>query len=115
GSCLADSPPAASPSVRCPRALPPFPTRRSSDLTAEGRGGVLPHPCQPVTPGCCSGVRRCRGLRSFHRFMPRCCSAWVLRSWQGRWEEHTSGLQSREKLVCRLPREKKKKVPSNAD
>src|SRR5690606_9582139 len=29
----------------------------------------------------------------------------------GRSEEHTSELQSREKLVCRLPREKKKWAP----
>src|SRR6266511_5468558 len=36
------------------------------------------------------------------------------RRWRGRSEEHTSELQSRENLVCRLLLEKKKKVPQRA-
>src|SRR5690606_40282220 len=53
--------------------------------------------CWDMPPGsgwlsCCRGARRRRALsRPFH----------------GRSEEHTSELQSRENLVCRLPLEKK--------
>src|SRR5690606_39640894 len=50
---------------------------------------------------CSSPARRCMTRRRRRR-----CSKW----WQkARSEEHTSELQSREKLVCRLLLEKKKK------
>src|SRR3712207_6859567 len=39
--------------------------------------------------------------------------AWqTMRHWVGRSEEHTSELQSRQYLVCRLLLEKKNKLPS---
>src|SRR5690606_41398436 len=91
-----------------------FPTRRSSDLRAlrrrRGRGGRIDgarrgEPLQPVlvpdrrrdAPGAASEGRRDGGAPSRageHR--------------GERSEEHTSELQSREKLVCRLLLEKKK-------
>src|SRR5690606_41662748 len=101
--------PRSSPSYfsRCahPRPLHSFPTRRSSDLTRRprrtrrrtrspsppavaGRWHSSPHP-----PG---GTRR--AARTAPRRTPR--------GWRS--EEHTSELQSRENLVCRLLLEKKK-------
>src|SRR5690606_41356425 len=89
-----------------------FPTRRSSDLTHPG-------PCWravswrqtaatsvPAHHGCWRASRqgcRCpaggRGRRPGRRASSRSCR---------RSEEHTSELQSRENLVCRLLLEKKK-------
>src|SRR5690606_41510276 len=66
-----------------------FPTRRSSDLGLRGR---LPARAPPP-----ARRRRTRGGRSTK---PRA----------SRSEEHTSELQSRENLVCRLLLEKKKQV-----
>src|SRR5690349_22644202 len=70
-----------------PKELPSFPTRRSSDLSCSGRGREA---CR-------------RSLR------PRLCrrSRWCGRC-DSRSEEHTSELQSRRDLVCRLLLEKKK-------
>src|SRR5690606_41451049 len=69
------------------RDLPPFPTRRSSDLSA-GASAVA----SPRFAGRSSARRESSGG-----------SAKSSRS-----EEHTSELQSRENLVCRLLLEKKK-------
>src|SRR5207253_8788882 len=91
--------------------LPSFPTRRSSDLHnhragAVQRGRVLP-------PSRRSRARR----RSTLPWLPRCLQTLELHSrhWQQfsplqrvRSEEHTSELQSRGHLVCRLLLEKKK-------
>src|SRR5690606_42044626 len=85
------------------RDLPSFPTRRSSDLDArrrqagQGLGGDR----------AAGGQQRCaggQGLAGAHHVVPRS----QLRD-QDRSEEHTSELQSRENLVCRLLLEKKKK------
>src|SRR5690606_42033047 len=91
--------------------LPSFPTRRSSDL-AEGRElapGLLRLAIEPGLRGLVVReelrqvlvelhvVRDDRGHRRRHRL------GQVARS-----EEHTSELQSRENLVCRLLLEKKK-------
>src|SRR5690606_10311893 len=57
-------------------------------------------------------------LRTYARLLKLDCDA-VLRAYKGaqprqsRSEEHTSELQSRENLVCRLLLEKKKKQPTN--
>src|SRR5436309_9304791 len=64
------------------RDLHSFPTRRSSDL-----GGWVVQPLLTMTCPACGAEFRQRMQRS---------------------EEHTSELQSREKLVCRLLLEKKK-------
>src|SRR5690606_41952963 len=86
-----------------------FPTRRSSDLengTARGTHGERRTAARP-----CRHRRRHRSLRRRHR-LPRGAHrqpeiavdvAAPVRS-----EEHTSELQSRENLVCRLLLEKKK-------
>src|SRR5436305_14382254 len=66
------------------RALHAFPTRRSSDLPAARRGWRW---CRTCRPSCRSPAHR----RA-----------------EGRSEEHTSELQSRPHLVCRLLLEKKK-------
>src|SRR5690606_41631185 len=67
-----------------------------------------PRPSGAICSRCTTAALRMPGT------MPRawsCCarSAWPPRTSQGRSEEHTSELQSRENLVCRLLLEKKKK------
>src|SRR5207249_10275502 len=87
------------------RDLPSFPTRRSSDLRARaaarlsarcagGPGGVRPMPAQP--------------LRRFGAAAQPGAAAALGPPASGRSEEHTSELQSRFDLVCRLLLEKKK-------
>src|SRR5690606_40482107 len=86
------------------RDLHSFPTRRSSDLRRAGGGSAgartpgrgrpgraAPRPARPPTTS--GGGSAARGARAA----------------PGRSEEHTSELQSRENLVCRLLLEKKKK------
>src|SRR5690606_41838450 len=96
-----------------PRALPSFPTRRSSDLTL---AGLLDHGIAGVGVGEAKqeagflhlllqldGFRQVKGGGLFTHHMK------TLGQGHGRSEEHTSELQSRENLVCRLLLEKKKK------
>src|SRR5207302_9747767 len=83
------------------RDLHSFPTRTlfrsqivwSQRLLSEVAGGELPR-CD---------LAQCRWLRAAARVLLGVRAAWV------RSEEHTSELQSRENLVCRLLLEKKKK------
>src|SRR5690606_39609216 len=89
---------------------PSFPTRRSSDLNDLRAGcGVLQRD-RTATLGALDFAYRQRspvGLRCHHA--RGCCE--LLRreaNDQPRSEEHTSELQSRENLVCRLLLEKKK-------
>src|SRR5690606_40999771 len=94
------------------RDLHSFPTRRSSDLASAVGGdfsagrtrgfvhGSFPFPCV-ASPG------------RFDVFFPRLAAERLAigagrRHHHGRSEEHTSELQSRENLVCRLLLEKKK-------
>src|SRR5690606_41294893 len=99
-------------SVRNPRTLDPFPTRRSSDLQVDGveldmgdgvqeRGAPLL--AAQAAPRQVSRVHQLRPLRAARH------ADWLRRrSGSGqddvaaRSEEHTSELQSRENLVCRL-------------
>src|SRR5690606_41476658 len=76
------------------RDLHSFPTRRSSDLEKMENYGakLLPHVSERL--------RRSIRLRPEHNTL-----WWVAKN---RSEEHTSELQSRENLVCRLLLEKKK-------
>src|SRR5690606_41832445 len=82
-----------------------FPTRRSSDL-APGAGGNAayhrpPTPLQPATQSqAASSAVTTSGT------LGRCARPDVVTA--ERSEEHTSELQSRENLVCRLLLEKKK-------
>src|SRR5207302_4531979 len=87
-----------------PRGLHPFPTRRSSDLARDRShhlqvGGTCNRrtarrKSSPVPGGHCGVL----GPRPGNMARPR----------RPRSEEHTSELQSRENLVCRLLLEKKK-------
>src|SRR5690606_41386567 len=90
--------------------LPSFPTRRSSDLADRAWVATCSRGCSVPSPdaGCgrsSPSVRRPRPRRT-SRPSRACCrrTSCVRRS-----EEHTSELQSRENLVCRLLLEKKKK------
>src|SRR5699024_12319972 len=81
----------------CPRGLPSFPTRRSSDLQGRHvqrarRGGDAGEPGRVEGDASSFGGRE----QSLGRYT------------SGRSEEHTSELQSRFDLVCRLLLEKKK-------
>src|SRR5690606_41780391 len=95
------------------RDLHSFPTRRSSDLCGPRRSAA----CRPnpVPPARCSGWNGCCTSRSFHRSRwsgsasDSCTSSAPGIQQSARSEEHTSELQSRENLVCRLLLEKKKK------
>src|SRR5690606_41982287 len=90
-----------------PLHLHSFPTRRSSDLSVSALercgAGVCPH----LEPANLSG-----GQRGF----PEAAYAHLGR-WRDRFrsEEHTSELQSRENLVCRLLLEKKKHTHKKHD
>src|SRR5699024_11730426 len=77
------------------RALPSFPTRRSSDLTTTRARRWPPWPPPPVPPWWASTA-------------PPWWSAPTSPPIGSRSEEHTSELQSRFDLVCRLLLEKKK-------
>src|SRR5690606_41981619 len=95
------------------RALHSFPTRRSSDLSH--RTGLFGSAPGKRHRGCASrpGYRRAqychqRGRRHGGPVRPDPCRRCPERS-----EEHTSELQSRENLVCRLLLEKKKKKEQN--
>src|SRR5690606_41549494 len=99
------------PVPRAPPDLPPFPTRRSSDL---GSG---------VSTDAQLGTERFTGLAHEHFVVDRGTAGvpWAAGApsppgrapermpGRTRSEEHTSELQSRENLVCRLLLEKKKR------
>src|SRR5690606_41326461 len=84
-----------------PRDLPSFPTRRSSDLG-------ISMPTRSVPFGAVSPVSA--GASSAEVASPEGCadSGAAGAAHAARSEEHTSELQSRENLVCRLLLEKKK-------
>src|SRR5437868_14584575 len=95
----------ASKSILCPsaaasRPLRSFPTRRSSDLTSRAPGLHV-----SIVPRSLLDKREAAAERRFPALEPE---------WEGaephprRSEEHTSELQSRFELVCRLLLEKKK-------
>src|SRR5690349_22626011 len=82
-----------------------FPTRRSSDLHGAGsRGGETR--CGSAWRGRISACRLCASRPAAADLGPVDCRALTA----GRSEEHTSELQSRRDLVCRLLLEKKKKI-----
>src|SRR5205809_5245593 len=83
-----------------------FPTRRSSDLST---------PDAPTHMDSMSAlsdflVRRCRPTCGFRTAEKAQELVGGTHTWAGRSEEHTSELQSRLHLVCRLLLEKKKKI-----
>src|SRR5690606_40824174 len=87
--------------------LPALPTRRSSDLVGVGVGGQQHPPRVRVHVH-----RRLQELHPVHLRHPVVGEdgADLVTPQPHRSEEHTSELQSREKLVCRLLLEKKKKT-----
>src|SRR5690606_39442571 len=95
------------------RTLHSFPTRRSSDLPGCTHWSARPSPCLPAARRTSPAPQSPR-----HRWAPRppgasltCrrCTRTVPGQYKNcRSEEHTSELQSRENLVCRLLLEKKK-------
>src|SRR5690606_41454093 len=88
------------------RYLHSFPTRRSSDLSARSSTSVL-----PTRAGRRTSRGRCCAVISRAPWRTRACGrTWSVRRTRPRSEEHTSELQSRENLVCRLLLEKKKKL-----
>src|SRR5207253_6847338 len=95
-----------------PPALHPFPTRRSSDLAASRQRPRGWTGRRRTTPACWrpSSTRSQCKMRSRGGASRRACSrrCTFARSPSRRSEEHTSELQSRGHLVCRLLLEKKK-------
>src|SRR5699024_12381358 len=86
----------------------PFPTRRSSDLSATAQGrhtAPSPSPMSKSPPGPARTAWSCGQSKTWGMWCPRAKSS--TRGWE-RSEEHTSELQSRFDLVCRLLLEKKK-------
>src|SRR5690606_39911493 len=90
--------------ARC-RDLHSFPTRRSSDLSSSASPDCRNSCDSALPPARASSPQnersRCPGVGP----PPK---ARITRALRGRSEEHTSELQSRENLVCRLLLEKKK-------
>src|SRR5690606_39461931 len=98
-----------------PRDLRSFPTRRSSDLFEKGplrRGQIRGK--SPVAGGADGAVIRALVVQP-----PPAVGTLAASQARGdhhpRSEEHTSELQSRENLVCRLLLEKKKRSKSDYD
>src|SRR5690606_40735338 len=96
------------------RHLHSFPTRRSSDLSA---GKML---IAGILPGLLTTAVFLTGIWLLTLRRPELGRTTAKASWaerlvslKGRSEEHTSELQSRENLVCRLLLEKKNKKQNN--
>src|SRR5690606_41824656 len=97
------------------RDLPPFPTRRSSDLQDEvgigdpvqvGQPGVRQRVAQELPADTPQGVALAHHIPQLIGRPAGGRAVWAVA--HRRSEEHTSELQSRENLVCRLLLEKKK-------
>src|SRR5207249_10123313 len=100
-------------SPAAPRDLHSFPTRRSSDLgdhgarqNQQGREDGASAACEGALGAGGSGQRIRRSCR--HGYLLTVVPATVIAAGVLRSEEHTSELQSRFDLVCRLLLEKKK-------
>src|SRR5207247_11005031 len=88
-----------------PHSLPSFPTRRSSDLSI-GASPVDPATTIPRSP--CARCARTLCSNPWRSSSPVAPNGVVTGAKIPRSEEHTSELQSRVDLVCRLLLEKKK-------
>src|SRR5206468_12319901 len=91
-----------------PRPLHAFPTRRSSDLSVERRSSISsPSGLRVLMRPSCG--RRFSTTSMRPRILMREVIATITENGTWRSEEHTSELQSRSDLVCRLLLEKKNK------
>src|SRR5690606_41388452 len=104
----------ALPAIGDTRYLHPFPTRRSSDLAPRGATpvadmhaavGASAHGATPRAAPGSAAAQPLVGLQVYPRGLQQ---RRLQAMYPGRSEEHTSELQSRENLVCRLLLEKKK-------
>src|SRR5690606_39382581 len=100
------------PGARARRDLHSFPTRRSSDLASPPPTPATPTARRPTPrPRAASWCCRAASTESTPASSPTSSSARTTRTRAPttvrRSEEHTSELQSRENLVCRLLLEKK--------
>src|SRR5204863_7999504 len=93
------------------RFLHAFPTRRSSDLITFGDGeqGRVPANGELIVASYRSTGAAAGNLPANVITEPAKTPRQSIRRWPARSEEHTSELQSRRDLVCRLLLEKKKK------
>src|SRR5690606_40544672 len=106
--------PRVSTSYSSARALHLFPTRRSSDLPSlrtifkelEADLGIPRPATGDLTGWARQGVLLLNAVLTVRAGQPRSHAG---KGWEQRSEEHTSELQSRENLVCRLLLEKKNK------
>src|SRR5690606_41353524 len=93
------------------RDLHSFPTRRSSDLIVSLRGGQVSRD-EPTLLGAdlvglnTSFAEGRKNIEAYYETL----DARLQKAFNARSEEHTSELQSRENLVCRLLLEKKKQM-----
>src|SRR5207249_9130554 len=94
------------PETAIPRALPSFPTRRSSDLLPPRSRSIS----SPDSPYAITSRHFSRSMGANRVYGSPLCRP---PSSSTRSEEHTSELQSRFDLVCRLLLEKKKKLSKN--
>src|SRR3712207_8747147 len=89
--------------IRRPPRSTLFPTRRSSDLVFGKRGDVAHHPARVRGAGWRRATEQLLMADKLKADERKVASLLFFRS-----EEHTSELQSRQYLVCRLLLEKKK-------
>src|SRR5690606_39878855 len=87
-----------------------FPTRRSSDLPCVAI--AKPRCYEPLLAGIRLVANGPRGQRNVQPSYP--AGSVCLQASERRSEEHTSELQSRENLVCRLLLEKKNTYPTTS-
>src|SRR5690606_39842416 len=97
-------------SYRSPRYLPSFPTRRSSDLALPGFARWLAK-TKRQDPSDAGRPKHVEIYVDYYLIPDPRLHGWR----QVRSEEHTSELQSRENLVCRLLLEKKKNLKPQTD
>src|SRR5437868_13180572 len=91
------------------RDLHSFPTRRSSDLSAKGRFQFSALRNAAVRFSRVNGKSTCTRAAAGRSVLPKEVESVISAIGVMRSEEHTSELQSRFDLVCRLLLEKKKK------
>src|SRR3712207_7330326 len=101
--------------IRRPPRSTLFPTRRSSDLRLHAKHGLL-NWCTRAPPlGVFNPRETARARKGYEvTTAPRVLALCSDLCWRtgARSEEHTSELQSRQYLVCRLLLEKKKNTPT---